>query len=722
MMMMKKLLSGLILALGLLAEPAAGQNYQVPAHSTPIGRGPGVTSFNSAGPGTAGQLFIGQGASADPQWKSASGACTVTSAGVFTCTGSGGGLTVGTTTIASGTNTSIEFNNAGILGEYAISGSGNVCMTNSCSMVTPALGTPSALVLTNATGLPVAGINGLGTGVGSALGVNVGSAGAFVTLNGALGTPSSGVGTNLTGTASALTSGHVTTNANLTGDVTSVGNATTAVALNGTNLAGLATGLLVNTTGTGVPTIKAAPAGLVVGTSDTQTLTNKNLTGVGNTFPTFNQNTTGSAASFTGSLVGDVTGTQGATVVGKINGVSLAGLATGILKNTTTAGTPSIAVNSDLPVMSATVGGAVPTPPNNTTTFLRGDGTFATPSGSGNVSAGGTLTSNAIITGAGTTAVQALGSLGTTTTVLHGNAAGAPSFGAVALGADVSGNLPVTNLNSGTLASIATYWRGDGTWATPAGAGTVTSVSVVPANGLAGTVATSTTTPAITLSTSVTGVVKGDGTSLSAATAGTDYVAPGGALGTPSSGVATNLTGTAAGLTAGAANAINSATTTVNVNSATAPSANQVLTATSSTAATWQTPTGGGSVLLATMTPSGSPATITSANFVSTPYTSLNIVIEALVSTGTGNVTVNISSDNASTFDTAISGVLVAAPSTQSGVFSILRVGITATKIVGLSPRAGGGLWTVKTSPTTNIRMTAPTAFTGGNVYIYGVP
>lgn len=42
-----------------------------------------------------------------------------------------------------------------------------------------------------------------------------------------LGTPTSGVLTNCTGTASGLTSGHVTTNANLTGDVTSVGNATT---------------------------------------------------------------------------------------------------------------------------------------------------------------------------------------------------------------------------------------------------------------------------------------------------------------------------------------------------------------------------------------------------------------------------------------------------------------------------------------------------------------
>ena len=43
----------------------------------------------------------------------------------------------------------------------------------------------------------------------------------------ALGTPASGVATNLTGTASNLTSGNVTTNANLTGDVTSSGNATT---------------------------------------------------------------------------------------------------------------------------------------------------------------------------------------------------------------------------------------------------------------------------------------------------------------------------------------------------------------------------------------------------------------------------------------------------------------------------------------------------------------
>lgn len=57
------------------------------------------------------------------------------------------------------------------------------------------------------------------------------------------------------------------------------------------------------------------------------------------------------------------------------------------------------------------------------------------------------------------------------------------------------------------------------------GVGTVTTVSVVSANGFTGTVANATTTPAITLTTSITGVLKGNGTAISAATSGTDYSA-----------------------------------------------------------------------------------------------------------------------------------------------------------------------------------------------------
>ena len=91
-------------------------------------------------------------------------------------------------------------------------------------------------------------------------------------------------------------------------------------------------------------------------------------------------------------------------------------------------------------------------------------------------------------------------------------------------------------------------------------------------------------------------------------------VAP--ALGTPASGVLTNCTfptlnqdttGTSA-----KTNALNSATTIVNVSSATAPTSGQILTATSGTAATWQTPAAGGVTTFAGGTTGLTPAGATS--------------------------------------------------------------------------------------------------------------
>ena len=126
------------------------------------------------------------------------------------------------------------------------------------TLVAPALGTPASGVATNLTGTAAgltagnvttnANLTGAVTSVG-----NAASLGAFTSLQlltaltdetgtgasvfatsptlvtPALGTPSALVGTNITGTAAGLTAGNVTTNANLTGPITSVGNATTIV-------------------------------------------------------------------------------------------------------------------------------------------------------------------------------------------------------------------------------------------------------------------------------------------------------------------------------------------------------------------------------------------------------------------------------------------------------------------------------------------------------------
>ena len=97
--------------------------------------------------------------------------------------------------------------------------------------------------------------------------------------------------------------------------------------------------------------------------------------------------------------------------------------------------------------------------------------------------------------------------LADTVTITNGTIAG----GATGTGVAVAAGTSVVVFNDGTNIER-----------TSTAAGTVTDVTVATANGLAGT-SSGGTTPALTLSTTVTGLLKGNGTAISAASSGTDY-------------------------------------------------------------------------------------------------------------------------------------------------------------------------------------------------------
>jgi hypothetical protein len=181
-------------------------------------------------------------------------------------------------------------------GVTASTGTGNVVLSTSPTLVTPALGTPSALV-----------------------------------------------GTNITGTAAGLTAGNVTTNANLTGAITSTGNATSLGSFSSANLAAAVT----DETGSGALVFATSPTLVTpaLGTPSSGTLTNATgLPIVAGTTGTLSVARGGTGVT-TSTGTGDVVLSTSPTLVTPVLG---AASATSYAAGLGAAGTPSYTFTGDL--------------------------------------------------------------------------------------------------------------------------------------------------------------------------------------------------------------------------------------------------------------------------------------------------------------------------------------------------------------------------------------
>ena len=142
------------------------------------------------------------------------------------------------------------------------------------------------------------------------------------------------------------------------------------------------------------------------------------------------------------------------------------------------------------------------------------------------------LTQYALVLGGGAAAAPvSLASTGTATTVLHGNASGAPTFGAVSLTADVTGTLPVANGGTGQSTALTQYGVMYAASATAEGftaAGTTGQVLIATTSGAPSWGAVPSTAAVTSITFGTTGLTPSTTTTGAVTVAGTLAVANGG--------------------------------------------------------------------------------------------------------------------------------------------------------------------------------------------------
>ena len=377
----------------------------------------------------------------------------------------------------------VQTDGSGNLSFQASTGTGNVVRASSPTLTTPDLGTPSAITLTNATGLPTSGLTGLGTGVATALANNVGSSGAFTTFNGAMGTPSSITLTNASGMPLSVVTGL------------------------GTNVA-TALGVAVGSSGAFVTTSGSGATGTwnidVLGNAGT--VTNGVVTTGSYANPSWI--TSLAASKLTGSIPISAGGTGQSDKTSAFDALAPSTTKGDVIAHTGTDNV-RVPVGADGQVLIA-------------------DSTQTTGVKWGSVTGVGTVTSVGISPPAFLTAGSAVTSSGNISLTYSGTAIPITSGGTGLTALGTAGQ--VLRVNSGGTALE---------YGAAVGVGDV----VGPASSVSNEIALfdGTTGKAIKAATT-TGVLKATSGVLSAAVAGTDYLAPGGALGTPSSANLSNAT------------------------------------------------------------------------------------------------------------------------------------------------------------------------------------